>query len=379
VRALVIAALVSIASLAGADDTDKERVKQAKTYFEIGTAAIDEGKFAVAITAFEEAYRLDPRPSVVYALAFSYRQQWILDGDSAKLKRAVTLLREYVDLPKADKRAKAIDYLAEMEPELALVEAEQAKAGAGPVAEAVAEKRTVLILSSPEPGAKIAIDGGEPIELPAVIETTHGTHPAVATAEGSLPTKQDLVAVEGQAVAVTVKLDPEPARLTVRAEAGARVAIDGTVAGGAGEELVVPPGRHQISVLRRGRYAWERELELGKGADEMIVAQLTETTQRRVSRGLLYGAAGAGAAGLVATVFALVEQSTADDIAERRDSGMPLTFEDRDTFNRALDARNAWRTTSIVLFGLAAAAAGTGVFLYLDDDPRPGLGFRGTF
>ncbi len=361
---------VRAASAAEKDGADEAREQQARQYFEVGKQAAQKGQYNVAIVAFEEAYRLAPRTSVVFALAYSYRQQWVIDRAPAKLKRAVGLFREYLDLPGNDKKAKAVEYLGELEPELAHIEAEQARAGKGPVVEAQLAHRTTLIVSTRVDGATIAFDGGAAADAPAVVVTTAGKHHVLVRAGGYRSEERDVIAIEDQTVSVDVPLAELPAQLSVSSDEDAHVAIDGRVLGRAGQALELPPGRHRVTVARRGRYAWERDLVLPRGGQLHVDAPLETTTQRRLALWFAGGAAGLLVAGGVSASVALSAQSDARAAGDRLDAGESLTPAQRDDYNAALDRRDGWRTGSLVLFGGALAAAATSAVLYFVDTPR---------
>src|SRR5262245_36516586 len=71
-------------------------VEAAKRYFEAGRQTYETGQYIPAITAFEESYKRAPRSAIVFSLAQAYRQQFFIDKDARKLKRAVELYRQYL-------------------------------------------------------------------------------------------------------------------------------------------------------------------------------------------------------------------------------------------------------------------------------------------
>src|SRR4051812_9930626 len=51
----------------------------ARLYFNAGARAYAAGKYVPAIRAFEEAYRIEPRPGLVFSIAQAYRRQYFID------------------------------------------------------------------------------------------------------------------------------------------------------------------------------------------------------------------------------------------------------------------------------------------------------------
>jgi PEGA domain-containing protein len=300
--ALIVAVAAARAEEEGLE-LDVAKAEQARQYFEGGKLAAEKAQYTVAIVAFEEAYRLSHRASVIYALAYSYRQQWLIDRDAAKLKRCIALLREYLEVPRNEKKDRALAYLAELEPALQEIEEAQAAAGKGPIAEPPAERRTLLMIYSSERGAAASLDGGAAAELPLVVEVAAGAHRLRVTKRGFRPLEREVVAIEGSAIGVEALLDGIPAWMQVRASVGeARVAIDGELVGKAGLTLALEPGRHRVEVLARNHRRWERTVTLERDALTRVDASLESTWQSRAG----WVCVGSGGAALALGVTASV-------------------------------------------------------------------------
>ena len=82
-------ALCLLLTLAAAPDDDA--VRQAKQLFAAGVRAYQKEQYRVAIVAFEEAYKLAPRPPVIFSAAQAHRMQFFVDDDHRRLARAVAL------------------------------------------------------------------------------------------------------------------------------------------------------------------------------------------------------------------------------------------------------------------------------------------------
>lgn len=357
---------------------EEERVAEAKKFFEAGRQAYEAGQYMVAAAAFEEAYRLSPRPPVIFSMAQAYRRQYFVDRDPAKLKRAVDLYREYVRLvPQGGRREDAVTYIAELEPILGRIESEQRS----PVMAAPPQRTEVtqLMVSSQTKGVRAAIGDDKFMEVPLIREVAPGTHVIRVKGEGYFPREVEGVAVEGRLVVVEVNLEPRPARLTLRGTRGAELAIDGRHVGEVPRTVEVPAGRHVVTVTRRGHYPMSREVQLERGQEVALDARL-ETTTQRVAAWWVLGASGVlFLSGGVATTFALVHEGNAQAILDKRDRDRQnLSSEELDEYLRERDARDDLVTASIVLYAGAAALGLMGALLYLVDSPRveatPGSG-----
>ncbi len=377
-RALIILLTLAAAAAPANAQPKGDMVEQAKQFFEAGRQAYEAGQYAVAIAAFEEAYRLSPRPPVLFSLAQSYRRQYFVDSDPAKLKRAIDLYQQYLkDVPTGGRRDDAVQYISELSPILARVEDEQKKAGKGPV-EAMMPKTTEttqLLISSPRTKgvlAVVSIDGDKPTEAPRLAEVTAKNHKIRVEAPGFFPEETDATAVEGRLVPIQVNLKEMPAKLTVKSAGGVEIALDGRPTGGhAGKPFDAPGGKHFLTVSQRGHRPFGREIMLKRGEPFSVDAPLEKTGQRVASYYVLGAAAVALLAGGATTTLAFVHDGNAQAILDKRDKDMrQLTQDELDTYNRERTARDDYRTTSYFLYGGAAAIAVTGALLYFIDQPR---------
>lgn len=377
IRTLTLAALLCAGALSARDAAaqSEEAVEQARKFFEAGKQAYEAGQYEVAAMAFEEAYRLAPRPPIVFSMAQAYRRQYFVDRDPAKLKRAVDLYKEYVrEVPQGGRRDDAVQYIAELEPILVRVEEEQRAAGRGPV-QAVTPIRTEttqLMISSRTKGARAAVDDAEAMELPIVRDVEPGTHKIRVEAEGYFPEEVEGNAVEGRLVVIEVPLREKPAKVTFSATSGAEVSIDGRPVGTAPLRPVeVAAGKHFLSVTKRGHHPFTREVTLKRGQEVQVKASLERTTQRAVSY-WVYGAAVLMlAGGGVTTGLALVHEGNAQEILDKRDVRMQtLTPDELAEYEQERQDRDDYVTASYVLFGGGVALAATATLLYFIDSPR---------
>jgi PEGA domain-containing protein len=337
----------------------------ARTYFDAGRQAYEAGDYRTAIRSLELAYKAAPKAPIAFSLAQAYRKQFIVDGDGAKLKAAVTLYRKYLDdVPQGGRREDAVTYLGELQPQLLRMEAVNPVAAAPATAAA-----TQLMVMSRVKEARASIDGSPPVPVPATRDVTPGPHRIRVVADGYFPEDVEGLAVQDHLVVVEGSLREMPAQLVLRDAAGSDVALDGRSISAGSAPLAVPAGRHFLTVQRRGHRPLARNLDLARGATVTVDADLPATTQRRVSYVVL-GVAAAALAGAGTTTFlALRAQSDAQAILDKR-STTNLTPAELADYDDARSRRGDLVTASTVLYGVAAAAGVTGLLLFLLDEPR---------
>jgi len=104
-------ALVALTSTARADDKPS-RLEEARAHFELGRAQFKLGNAEAALRAFDEAYRLDPRPLLLYNAGLAARK-------AEKREVAIDRFRRYLrDQPRAPEREEVTRYLAELKQQL---------------------------------------------------------------------------------------------------------------------------------------------------------------------------------------------------------------------------------------------------------------------
>jgi hypothetical protein len=376
---LALLLIITASAPARGEDT----VEEARRYFEAGKQAYENGQYLVAATAFEEAFRLSPRPPVMFSMAQAYRRQYFVDRDPAKLKRALDLYKQYiVEVPQGGRRDDAVQYIGELEPMLARIEEEQKKKGMGPVQAMTpaASDATQIMVSSRTKGATASLDGDKPGEVPMIREVKPGKHTIAVSADGYFPEEVEGVAVEGRLVVVEVNLKEQPAKLQVRGTDGAEVSVDGRPIGTVpfARAVELPAGRHFIAVAKRGHHPMTREVQLKRGQELSIDAPLERTSQRAISY-WVFGAGGlALIGGGISTGLAYSHQSKAQDVLDQRGQGQ-ITQDQLDEYNRQRDKRDEAVSASYVMYGSAAVLVATGALLYFVDNPRveappPGMG-----
>jgi hypothetical protein len=369
--AIAIAVCVGLAiGVGSARAQSPAAVEKAKKYFESGKQAYTAGQYRVAAAAFEEAFRLVPRPAILFSAAQAYRRQYFVDRKPRDLKRAVELFKLYVEkVPKGGRRNHAVEHLSNLEPLWERIKATLPKDDASTAAP------TQLLVSSSTPGAKAMIDGKRSAKIPVTWDVKPGQHSVQVQAPGYFSRTVKEPAVEGRLIVVRVELQPKPAVFKVKAPSGSTIAINGRTYGTAPlpRDIRVPAGSHYITVSQRGHKPFARELELKRGQVADLDVKLRKTRQRKAAYWVGGTAVVLLTGGVVAALFAGAEQKTARDIrANFTDGGTTnITEEQRIEYNDAVDARNRWRTATYGLFSVGAALAGTAALLWFVDNPAP--------
>jgi hypothetical protein len=366
------AVLASRSAHAGANPSD-DTTQKARKYFDAGKQAYEASRFLIAATAFEEAYQLSPRPQILFSLAQAIRQQYFVDRDPGRLKRAVELFKEYMQqVPQGGRRDHASQHLAELEPLLLRIQDEQRRLGRS-LEPIKTETKTELMITSRTPGALASVDGEEASEMPLIRDVKPGKHSVRVDAPGFLGEQEDAVAVDGRLVVVDLNLKEQPAVIALHAPDGADVTLDGRLVGAAplATALEVTSGRHYVVVTEKGAYPFARDVLLDRGEKLALDAKLETTTQRTISYWCLGIAGGLFAGGVGTGIVALTAQKTAEDIDQRRTSRMGLVNADLSTYSAAVDRRDRFAPISGVLLGSALALGVAGALLYFIDAPRP--------
>ena len=236
----------------------------------------------------------------------------------------------------------------------------------------VAPVRTQLVIGAEGvESADVTIDG-QRVQLWEPADVTAGTHDVVVQAAGYEPERRRVVTALGRFVPVDVTLRPKPGRLSVRAERGATLYVDGRRLGTLpGEPVRVAPGRHFVSVARRGRASWDDVISVERDRELVLDATLAATGQRRAAWWVLGGGATVGTAAGLAAGWAYAARRDANDLDARR-RGLTATPADLARYNERVDDERL-RSSVATGLGLGALALGVvGLGLWWFDTPAPG-------
>ena len=374
-RAVWAAAVALLVMGAGATDALAQRKNQAaederavaERFFRAGEQAYNAGQYLVAAQAFEESYALVPLPAIAFSTAQAYRLQYFVDKEPSQLMRAIELYRLYIEqVPRGGRREDATTSLSELEPIRIRLEAQGKLRG-------YRRHRfsgTQLMITSPVPDARASIDD-ESGEVPLIRDVEPGKHEVEVSADGYFPVTQQATAVAGRFIVVEVGLKPMPAKMQVQTEDGAAIAVDGRPAGTTplAQPVDVRAGKHFITISRRGRRPWSKEIEFTRGKKRTLRASLETTAQRRGSYWVL-GTAGVAvaAAGVAAGMALYTDRELANLEQQRVDEN--LTLAERDQRDQLVDRRATQMRLGYAFLGVSVAAALTGGLLYWFDTPR---------
>lgn len=364
--ALTIGALLGLASTAAANE-------QARALYQAGSEAYQAGNYLVAIEAFEAARALEARPAIVFSLAQAYRIQYWRDKDLKHLEGAIEAYNTYLDLvPEGGRRSHAAQHLSDLVPVL-----ERERLPADAAAREKAAQAPRIIVTSLVEGAQARIDDGAPRVVPATFEVAAGPHTVTIEAPEHRAVAQQTVAVAGTAVALSLNPTPEPAKVTVRAPSGARVAVDDRTLGISplAEPLELAPGRHVLVVTDRGRRPFAQTVQVDRGEAVSVAVELEPTGQRTLAWSMLWSSAalvlGAGVTGYLALA------AEADAVAlEDRLGDEGLSGADYDRYRGLQSDRDQWRDVTIGLGVGAVAVATTGLMLWIFDNPSAPSGLQ---
>ncbi len=337
---------------------------RAKELFNAGARAYDAGHFEAAVQALEEAYRLAPRPAILFSMAQAERQHYTLSHDAAFLSRATLHYRQYVDqAPLAARRADAARALTELE--LTAARASEL------VARAPAPPSTRVLVTSPTRSALARLDGGSAAPTPRVEEVTPGRHKVVVEAAGYVAEERLIVAAAGGLVTLHVPLRALPARLAIAgAPPGARVSVDGRDVGTAPlTPLSIAPGPHVVAVSKPGWTPYAADVLLAAGETAWVRVEAGPTALRTASYALGATAGVALAAGVTFLGLARHYEARAGSIYYDERGTRALTEADGRAYSLAREARDDWRARGAIALGAGAGLALGALALYAIDAP----------
>ena len=172
---VIVAAAVLLAGSAAFAD--------ARQHFMAGQDYYSQGRYEKAIAEFEEAYRLDPKPLLLYNIA----QAWEKFGDLAK---AIDYLKKFLEAdPNNAERTTHLNKLASMQERL---------------------DKTGVEIKCAEANATVYVDGKEVGKTPisGIIKLDDGAHKIQVSKKGFEDFKMSVAVTPGQSVPVEVTLEP---------------------------------------------------------------------------------------------------------------------------------------------------------------------------
>ncbi|UQA56039.1 PEGA domain-containing protein [Polyangium aurulentum] len=372
--ALASALCLLPASAAAQQGNDKAADEQAKALFNAGAQAYAAGRYTAAVQAFEGAYKKAPRPAILFSMAQAHRRQYFIDKKPENLQQAIRNYRLYLDqVPQGGRRADAASALSELEVISQRLGVNDTAAASPSPSSSEAVGKTRVTVTSPTPGARVSLDGRPAVEVPLLEEVTPGKHKVRISADGHVTVERDILAIENDLVALDQDLREQSGRLEIKAPNGAQLAIDGRFVGTLPVPLVdVAPGKHFIAITTNGYKPFTREIDLRRGQSQRVEAELSRTTQRKVSYAF-FAASGLAAVGGVGLTFAaLAEHGQAEEIAEeRRQSG--IVTKQYEAFRDHVERRDTFRDAAVILLGTGAVFGFGGFVFYAFDQPAQPL------
>jgi formylglycine-generating enzyme required for sulfatase activity len=134
-----------------------------------------------------------------------------------------------------------------------------------------------VAVSARVPGARVSVDGAEPVALPASIDLPGGVHRLRISADGARDWESSVLVRAGQTVEVgPVELGAPDARLALRSvPSGADVTVAGEFRGRTPLQLALPAGaEYDLLVSRPGHRTWQRRVAAAPGASLAFDARL---------------------------------------------------------------------------------------------------------
>ncbi|MBA3541959.1 MAG: PEGA domain-containing protein [Deltaproteobacteria bacterium] len=363
-RAAVVLALVALlAAPVAADPTPRKDPSQAEVLFNAGERAYRNAEFALASKFFEQAYEQLPAPEIAFSAAQAYRLAYQKDQKPEYVRRAIELYDLYQkQVQKGPQVADALAHLGRLRTEWRDI----VVAGKATDDRVRVEKSQIsVILPAAVDGAKVRIDGKA---VPALeyVDVEPGEHTIEVEAPGYSPFTRKVTVPKNNSLPLPAELVPRPAQIKVESEGGIQIAVDGRVVASREGVIEVPFGKRYITITRRGRRPFAREIVLKPGATQILEAELRPTDQRRVARVVLIGSAALLGITALTTTLALV----ADARASERAAGGIHDQAEVDDYTTWKDRRDAARTTTYVLGTATVFAAVTALGLYVFDNPQ---------
>jgi hypothetical protein len=384
-RAIIVAVIALASWLAvPAHADDKGDRKTAERHFRAGEKAYKAQNFGAAAANFEEAYRSLPLPEIAFSAAQAYRRHYRVEPKLEHAKRSVELYRVYLDKVKTGGRVGvAADSIGEMQREVDKLTAagmkatrdasiERTRLGVSPLL--TAEKREggmreIADLPDGDDVKIVTTIDGKPVPPFQMMDVEPGPHVVRVEADGYQPYEMTERVVKGASTVAEVVLQPKPARVTFQTERGARVRIDGRPVGTAPFAAIdLPAGKHLVTVVRSGRVAVSREIDVTRGQELKLDAPLEKTARRRVVPFVATGAIIFGTIAISGLVYAVIEENRAEDQLAAIQAGDQRP-EAADRYDRLITRRDEVLAGTLITGAAALAIGGIAAALYWTDGP----------
>lgn len=202
-RIVLVSCLLLSAGL-GADARAEKPREKARREFTAGRNAFDAGDYEMAIRRFLLAEKSAPSPILTYNIGLAYERLG-RDGDAAlAFERCI---EELLSAPKMDRRL-----YGDAKQHAADARARDARRKPAVLRPGAFEFRGTA-------GGQIFVDGAARGDIPARVELAPGNHVIEIRKAGFVSYQSRLPLGEGESRTVTVELEPERPRSTIRVEA----------------------------------------------------------------------------------------------------------------------------------------------------------------
>ncbi|MBL8741482.1 MAG: PEGA domain-containing protein [Myxococcales bacterium] len=367
-RASAVALALAL-SLAGAEARAADEAEtKARTLFEVGGRAYDNGEFDVALQAFEQAHAIYPKDSLLFSMAQAHRRLFAETKDARNRDEALRLFREYLAKVKSGpRRVEANKVVGELE-----------ATSPGATGQSENRKKTRMYVASGTPGITVSVDGGPKQPANRTIEMSPGKHAVTLEADGFVTQKLDVELAPDEVLPLSRDLVELPAKIDIDTTGGASLSVDGRFVGDAPlrSPLELSAGEHFVAVELSGHETRSKVVVARRGKQEALDLTLSPTTQRYLSVAFIGTASASAVASGVFAGLAFAAQSDANAILEKQDDS-GLVKDDLETYRSARAQRDRFVLGAGISGGVAGGLLVTGVVLFLADPaeravpPRP--------
>ncbi|MFO0613399.1 MAG: PEGA domain-containing protein [Polyangiaceae bacterium] len=357
------AALLLFARAATAEPTPPDEAKRVALHLS-GQRFYEQGDYAHAIEAFEQAYAAAPNPKELLAQAWAHKKIYAQTGDRSHKRQAITLYRAFIAThPEESLRKSASDALDTLAP-LDEPDPNEPTNPAPPVV-----RKTTLAIDSSAEGALVSIDGGAAGPPQFTLDVTPGPHHVRVSAPGYRAREVEVTALPEQITPARVELTEIDGTVILEDGMSFITYVDGRSLGRV-TTLTLTPGAHFVSVTATGRVSEGRRVVVGRASETRVAFEPKATSQRWAGIALS-SIGGAGIlAGLVTLGFAVDRDARASELDAARLAGS-IDAAAFDAYPSLHEERDALRSASLATLGVAAGVGILGVTLVFADRPEP--------
>jgi len=335
---------------------------KARQLFSGGVQAFKSEDFKTAARAFDEAYQLIEKPALLFSSAQALRREYEQTEDEDVARAAIQRYEKYLSLVESGGRR--------VDAKRSLVDL-QRLVGTGPGGGSLAQE-TVVQVNSPVQGAVGSLDGGPVQALPFSARIDPGKHEVKVYATGYAARTESFTIEKSEILMFPVALEGDAPDLDVTGVSGAEVVVDGVPMGQTPflRPLELTPGSHLISVAENGYEPYVEELDFSYGSKTEVQLDLPMTTQRRAAWGVIGTGAVIFTGGVVVGALGFLAQGEAAQIDQQLQDEGSISREEAQRYNDLIDDRDRLTGAGSGIGAFGLLVAGTGLLLYLFDEPE---------